>query len=309
MLRALTLAALILGTTLLNGAHAQDIKLAIGSSAGAESTPIFVGQDEGFFKAHGLDSTVTLIPLMPNLPAAVMSNSVQIGFMTATTFLQAVAGGLDFVAVSGGSITSHQSTNIAFLASTQSGIKTPQDLIGRRVGVPGLGAFMDITFRYWLTQQGVDWHKINFVETTFFSMKDQLKSGAVDAVGGMDPYAKSIVETNTGYIVSQFLKDVPEGKPVALFVSQRDWAAANPEAIKRFRAAYADAVAFVQSNQDKARLDFGHYMKLPPEVLLATDTGHYQPILTPEQLQWWIDVMAAQDKFTDKPDATHLIAP
>ena len=304
MLRTLAMLLLVVGP-----AAAQDIKLAIGSSAGAESTPIFVAADEGLFKQHGLDATITLVPLMPNLPAALISNSVQIAFMTATTFLQAVAGGLDFVAVSGGSVTSHQSTNIAFIAATQSGIHTPADLVGRRVGVPGLGAFMDITFRYWLSEKNVDWRKINFVETTFSSMRDQLKGGAVDAVGGMDPYAKSIVDAGTGYVVAQFLQEVPEGKPVALFASQRNWALANHEAIARFRAAYTDAVAFVQTNHDKALMDFGHYVKLPPAALLATDTGHYQPQLSVEQLQWWIDVMTAQDKFAEKPDASHLIAP
>ena len=304
MLRTLALLLLFTGPV-----AAQNIKLAIGSSAGAESTPIFVAAEEGLFKKHGLDATVTLVPLMPNLPAALMSNSVQIAFMTTTTFLQAVAGGLDFVAVSGGSVTSHQSTNIAFIAATQSGIHSPADLVGRRVGVPGFGAFMDVTFRYWLTEKGVDWHKINFVETTFSSMRDQLKGGTVDAVGGMDPYAKSIVDSGAGYVVSQFLKDVPEGKPVALFVSQRDWAAANHDTITRFRAAYEDAVDFVRTKPDKARMDFEHYVKLPPAALLATDTGHYQPHLSVDQLQWWIDVMTAQDKFTEKPDASHLIAP
>jgi len=128
------------------------LPLAIGSSAGAESTPIFVAAEEGIFAKHGLDTNITLIPLMPNLPAAVLSNSVQIGFMTATTFLQAVGGGIDFVAVSGGSVTSHQTTNIAFMASSQSGIHTPQDLVGHKIGVPGLGAFMHVTFRYWLAE-------------------------------------------------------------------------------------------------------------------------------------------------------------
>jgi NitT/TauT family transport system substrate-binding protein len=284
------------------------LPLAIGSSAGAESTPIFVAAEEGIFAKHGLDVKIALIPLMPNLPAAVLSNSVQIGFMTTTTFLQAVGGGIDFVAVSGGSVTSHQTTNIAFMAATSSGIHAPQDLVGHKVGVPGLGAFMHVTFRYWLAEKGVDWRKVDFIETTFSSMRDQLKGGTVDAVGAMDPYAKSIADSKTGYVVSQFLKEVPEGKPVALFVSQRDWATKNAETLKAFRAAYAEAVDFVHTNQDKARLDFGKYVKLPPAALLATDTGHYQPTLTPDQLQWWIDVMHDQDMLSDKLDPTKLIA-
>ena len=298
--------ALLLAAGLAARAQAA-LPLAIGSSAGAESTPIFVASEEGIFAKHGLDAKVTLIPLMPNLPAAVLSNSVQIGFMTASTFIQAVGGGIDFVAVSGGSVTNHASTNIAAMAGEQSGIKSPQDFIGRKVGVPGLGAFLHVTMRYWLTEKGVDWRKVNFVETTFSSMRDQLKGGTVDAVGAMDPYAKSIADSGVGYTISQFLKEIPEGKPVALFVSMRPWALANTPTLAAFRAAYAEAVQFVADHQDQARLDFGKFVKLPPAALLATDTGHYQPHLTTDQLQWWIDVMAAQDMLSDKPDPAKLI--
>ena len=283
--------------------------LAIGSSAGAESTPLFVATEEGIFARHGLDVKVTLIPLMPNLPAAVLSNSVQIGFMTATTFLQAVGGGVDLMAVSGGSIISHKSTNIALMAGEQSGIHSAKDLIGRKVGVPGLGAFMHVTLCYWLGQQGVDFRKVDFVETTFVSMRDMLKAGTVDAVGAMDPYAKTIRDSNTGYTVSQFLQDVPEGKPTALFVSTRAWALAHPEIIKPFRDSMAQAVAFTTDHQDQARLDFGKYVKLPQAALLATDTGVHQPHLTTDQLNWWIGVMRDEGLLTEKLDAANLIAP
>ncbi len=283
--------------------------IAIGSSAGAESTPLFVAAEEGIFARYGLDAKITLIPLMPNLPAAVLSNSVQIGFMTATTFLQAVGGGLDLMAVAGGSVTSHHTTNIAFMAGEQSGIHGAKDLIGRKVGVPGLGAFMHVTFCYWLGEQGVDFRQIHFIETTFVSMRDQLKGGTVDAVGTMDPYAKTIRDSDTGYIVSQFLKDIPEGKPVALFVATRAWALAHPDLINPFRESMADAVAFTAEHQDQARLDFGKYVKLPPAALLATDTGVHQPHLTTDQLDWWIKVMTDQGLLTDKLDAANLIAP
>jgi NitT/TauT family transport system substrate-binding protein len=289
-------------------AHAAT-PLAIGSSAGAESTPLFVAAEEHIFARHGLDAKITLIPLMPNLPATVLSNSVQIGFMTATTFLQAAGGGIDLVAVSGGSVISHKSTNIALMAGENSGIHTAKDLIGRKVGVPGLGAFMHVTLCYWLGEQGVDFRKVQFIETTFASMRDQLKGGTIAAVGAMDPYAKTIRESDTGYVVAQFLQDVPEGKPTTVFASTRTWALAHPDIIKPFRDSIAEAVTFTTDHQDQARLDFGKYVKLPQAALLATDTGAHQPHLTTDQLDWWIGVMRDQGLLTEPLDAANLIAP
>lgn len=308
MMRGL-LAAVLAAPLVLGGACAHaGIPLDIGSSAGTDSTATFVAAEEGFFARHGLDAKITLIPLMPNLPAAVLSNSVQIGFMTGTTFLQAASGGLDLVAVEGGSVTSHATTNIAFMAGAQSGIHSAQDLVGRKMGVPGLGAFMHVTFCYWLGEKGVDFHQVQFLETTFSSMKDMLKSGAVDAVGTMDPYAKSISESGTGNLISTFLAEVPEGKPVALFVAQRSWAEGHPDVLTAFRAAFEDAVVFVKANPDQARADFGKYVKMPPAALAALELGVYQPRITEDQLSWWLDVMSRQDLLREKLDAAKLIA-
>lgn len=306
-MRLVLAAALAAAIGLAAPAAQAGIPLDIGSSAGTDSTATFVAAAEGLFAKHGLDAKITLIPLMPNLPGAVLSNSVQIGFMTGTTFLQAASGGIDLVAVEGGSVTSHATTNVAFMAGAQSGIHSAQDLVGRKMGVPGLGAFMHVTFCYWLGEKGVDFRKVDFLETTFGSMRDMLKSGAVDAVGTMDPYARSIAESGTGDVVSHFLAEVPEGKPVALFVAQREWAMAHPEVLAPFRAAFEDAVAFVKANPDKAREDFGKFVKMPPAALAALELGVYQPRVTEDQLAWWIDVMGKQDLLREKLDAAKLI--
>jgi len=50
------------------------------------------------------------------------------------------------------------------MARTGSGIKTAPDLIGRKVGVPGLGGALDVLGRNWVKTNGVDYHKVNWVE-------------------------------------------------------------------------------------------------------------------------------------------------
>lgn len=297
-----------LGALLLAGtASAAPLPVTIASSAGAESTPIFVAAQEGIFARHGLDAKVLLVPLAPTLPAAIQSNSAQIGFMNAPTFIAAAAGGLDFVAISGGSVTSPATHNIKLMAGTQTDIHRPADLVGKQVGVPGFGAFIDITLRYWLQEQGVDWHKVHFVESTFASMKDRLRSGTLAAVGTMDPYAAGIAQSGVGRVIAPWVAQLPPGKPVALFVSRRDWATSHAATVAAFRAAYQESVAYIATHQKQARLDFGHYVHLPPAALLAMDTGHYQPHLTVADLDWWIGVMSQQDLLKTHPDAAKLI--
>jgi NitT/TauT family transport system substrate-binding protein len=96
-------------------------------------------------------------------------------------FLQAVDGGLDHVVVAGGGVTSKSITGFGLVARAGSGIKTAQDCVGKKIGVPGLGAFLHVTFRAWLKSQGVDYKKVNFVEASFPQHGDLLRGGSVDA--------------------------------------------------------------------------------------------------------------------------------
>ena len=99
--------------------------------------------EEGYFKKRNLDVEPKFIPLNPTIPAALQSDSLQIGGPTPSVFLRAVDGGLDLVLVAGGGVTSKATTGFGLVARAGSGIRTPQDCVGRKIGVPGLGARPD----------------------------------------------------------------------------------------------------------------------------------------------------------------------
>src|SRR3982750_2121579 len=77
-------------------------KIQIGCTATTDCASAMIAVDEAIFKKHGLDAEMTLIGINSNIPAAILSNSIQIGGPTSTVFLQAADGGLDLVAIGGG---------------------------------------------------------------------------------------------------------------------------------------------------------------------------------------------------------------
>src|ERR1700754_4638347 len=100
-LGAATFAALLVASPAL----AQN-KIQIGCTATGDCASAMVAVDEGIFKKHGLDAEMVLIGINSNIPAAIFSNSIQVGGPTSTVFLQAADGGLDLVAIAGASIMS-----------------------------------------------------------------------------------------------------------------------------------------------------------------------------------------------------------
>ncbi len=100
---------------------------------------------QGIFAKHGLDADVTLIGINTNIPPAIVSNSIQIGGPTSTVFLQAVDGGLDLVAVAGASVMDPGSQRRSPPSpAPASRSRKPKDFVGKKVGAPGIGAFLHV---------------------------------------------------------------------------------------------------------------------------------------------------------------------
>jgi NitT/TauT family transport system substrate-binding protein len=49
------------------------------------------------------------------------------------------------------------------------------------------------------------------------------------------------------------------------------------------------------------------FTKQPIELVKATPPNRSEPVLKPEQLAWWIDIMSSQKMLQSKPDLNKLI--
>lgn len=301
-------ATLTISLVISGAASAANTAISIGCTATTDCANAAVALEDGIFKKNGLDVQLTLIGLNSNIPAALLSNSIQIGGPTPSVFLQAVDGGLDLVAVEGASSTAHStSDSVGVVVPAGSSIKAAKDFVGKKVGAPGIGAFLQVLFVKWLTDNGVNPKQVNFVEVTFPTMNDVLKSGAVDAVVSADPIMSRIVSTGTGTVVAHFLDSLPEKRPQILYAASRDWAEANPDAVAAFRKSIEEASAIVNSHPDKAKAAISRFTKISLDVLSSMKISVADPVLTSEELEWWVDVMEKQAMLQSKPDVTKLI--
>ena len=225
-----TLAAALFAVLLASGAEAQQ-KMQIGCTATGDCASAMVAIDEGIFKRLGLEAEMVLIGINSNIPAALLSNSIQIGGPTSSVFLQAVDGGLDLVAVGGASAMNERTANlVAVVGRTGVNLKEPKDFVGKKVGAPGLGAFLHVLFVKWLMEKGVDPKGVTFVEVSFPTMNDILKSGAIDAVLAGEPFITRMSNAGTGTAAFRYLQELNRSEPVIFYAASRDWAEKNPEA-------------------------------------------------------------------------------
>ncbi|GAA0741500.1 ABC transporter substrate-binding protein [Ideonella azotifigens] len=270
--------------------------ISLGYSAVSDFATVFVGVDEGFFARRGLEMELRFIPLNPTIVPAVQSASLQIGGVTPTGFLQSVDAGLNHVVLAGGGVLSKTYTELGLVAKAGTNIRGASDCVGKRIGVPGLGALLHVTFRAWLKSLGVDAAKVSFVEAPFPQHADLLRGGAIDAVVTGGPFMARILESGVGHVAAYYMTFLPSGYPTVVHVARRDWVQQNQAAVKAFREGLGEAAAFMlrPSNEEKVRASLGKYLKLPEPVATKMQISPPGPIVTPAQLRWWGALMQDQ---------------
>jgi NitT/TauT family transport system substrate-binding protein len=290
-----------------SGVHAQT-RLTIGA-AGTAVASLFAAKEEGFFAKRGVDATIVVVKLDPDMPAALLAHSLDIAVVSATTFFQAVDGGLDLVVVLGGTATSKRPTDEAVIAGNGTGISTPKDFIGRKVGVPGIGAALHTLFRYWLMERGVDFHQVDFAEASMPRMRDMLAAKTLDATVAVNPFIGQMLDAGVGYIAVPLSAQIPSGKPVVMYVATREWTAQHGKELALFREAIAEGAKFVLSDPDKTREDINLYAKMPPQVMKTAQLSDQSPTIDANDLAWWFGVMKRQDMLTRDLDVKTLLVP
>ncbi len=281
-------------------------KLGIGYTTG-DSLSAFMAKDRGLFAAAGFDVTVSYIAMNSNMPAALMSHSLQVGAVTSTVFLQAVDNGIDLVALVGGTSVGPKNADTYGIV-VRSGLEytNPRDLIGKKVGVPGLGAIMHVLFVEWLRGKGIKAAEVTMVEATFPAMPDLLKAGTLDAVLSLELFTKRMASMGVGRFVGSFVDDLPAQVPGLIYVATRDWATANQAAARAVRTAITEGAAYGAAHPDEARVAIGSYTKLPPEVVAHLSLPDSTPALPADSFSWMIEVMRRQDLLHGAIDQAHL---
>lgn len=235
------------------GAFPQPVKLTIGYPPATDFLPVYVAKEKGFFEKHGIDATPTRLPVVTNIPPAIVSGSVQIGMTTVPVLLQAVDGGLDFVLIAGAAHHTKASPFISLLARNEIKVEKPADLVGKKVGVPGINSVIDVFFRKWLLNNKVPLNQVTVIEAPLPQLPDLLKLGTVDLVAIVEPFRSRIVSTGVGYIAAEYFGEVDPDVLVSAWMTTRDWAERNPGAVQGFRSAIDEGLSFIRSNPGEAK--------------------------------------------------------
>jgi NitT/TauT family transport system substrate-binding protein len=298
----------LLGAGRTGSACAQATKnIKVGHTAAVDYAPAWVAVDKGYFSKRNLNVAIEIVSLNPMIPAALQSNSIDIGTPTVSVLLQAITGGLDLVAIAGSSFTSKESKMFGVVAGTKTKIAKAEDLVGKRVAFPGLLAFQHVLFRQWLIDKGIDYTKVQQIEVPLPQMNDALRSGNVDAVVLSEPNMSRITTAGNGNVISYYTQELPDHILTAPYCARRDWAERNRDSIEAFRAGLKEGVAYAREHTDDLRALTEKTLKLPKETVAGIAFPVFDSELSKADIEFWIDMLTKQGILKGKVKAEDVL--
>lgn len=304
--RAAALLFFVFGTAGATGAAAP-LPVTIGTTAVSDFGAAYVAAGEGMFARRGLAVTFKPVALNSGMPAALRSGAIDIGGPTAPVLLRAVDQGEALVALAGGTVTVAGARNYGLVVRADGGIAAPRDLEGRTVGVPGTGALLDVLFRKWLADRGVDARKVTFVDIGFPRMAEAIERQEVDAVVSADPVMRRIIAGGAGKRMSAFAREIPGDLPAIVYAASAGWVAKHADAAAAFREAIAEAVAFIAAEPDKARAHIGGQLKMTPQTIATMRIPALRATLTADDIARWDNILLAQGLLKRRVDPAAVL--
>jgi NitT/TauT family transport system substrate-binding protein len=274
------------------------------------AAPFKLGIDQGFFKKRGLQIQESEGPAPAPIMAQVTSGQLDIGFTTIPALIAAVSGGAPLQAVSAfDGVIDPDNPQGAILVKEGSGIKSPKDLEGKKVGVVALQSELDVLLHEVVRRDGGDQEKVQSVQVPFPEMLAALKADRVDAVVNVEPFL-TLAREEGGFEAISFPEvEVVPNRAVTAFVASKDFIAENPDVIERFREAMNESLEYADSHPEEAQQTMTEVGDIEPELLKKINLGVlFDPTLDEESIDVFRNLMQEFGYVEDPPPASELLA-
>lgn len=239
--------AILIGVATMT-AHAQTpLTFQLNWTAGGANAGFAAAVVEGFYKEVGLDVKLVEGNGSGNTAQLAASGRADIAYADAVAVTQLIAKGAPLKVIS----TIYQSNPNAVLALKKAGIRSPKDLVGKKVGVPA-GSSQTTMLPLFLRANGLKESDISMINMPPTSMVPSLLQGQVDAIlGSIDSYQIQLEAQGASLDVYRFADFGVPTVSTSIFATN-NFLATSPDVARRFVAASLKGWTFAIENQERS---------------------------------------------------------
>ena len=211
--------------------------------------PLYVAIENGYFEEEGIEIDLILTSGADKVSAAVLSDTVDVGFAGTESSIYVYAGKESDYLVTFAGLTKRDGQFI--LARDCSSEFELNDLYGKEILVGRAGGMPAVNFLNAMKNAGMDVSKINVnYSIDFASLSGSFIGGIGDYVNLFEPTATTVVNVSDACIVDSIGRLSGE-VPYTAFYARKSYLEENEELLRGFTRAIAKGLEFVLNNDSE----------------------------------------------------------
>jgi len=261
LLALVVLIASILGATAFALAQTTIVRIAFNGFGGV--APLYLGQDVGIFKKQNLNLEMIFIPGGSLSLQALIGKSLDLLMTGGPPVVNAYLQGAK-IKIIGGVTNLLPYTFVAI-----SGIRSAEQLKGKKIGISRFGSNTDYVVRLALNQFALPASDVQILQVGGSQARLlAMKSGAIAATV-LSP-EEALVAQKMGYGVLLDFIDKGIEFPHVNFVARDDVLDGQPQIVRAFLRAYVESVRYYKTHRDEAVKKIIALSKLPERQMAET---------------------------------------
>jgi NitT/TauT family transport system substrate-binding protein len=266
----------------------------------------YYARDMGFFDKAGLNVDITTFNNGSGTTTAAAGGAIDIGISTVNSIANAVIHGIPYVYIAGGSMYVASAPSAVLAIAKDSAINLPVDFIGKTVAISAFKDGTHLAMAAYLTKNGIDPGKVNFIEMPYPLMAAAVVRGTVAGAVLVEPFVTFAVND-----VRVFAKPLDALAPeflLAGWFTTTTWLAANLPLARKFVAVMYETARWANANHAKSGELLQKYSKVDDATVQHMARSVYAERLDAAQLDPTLD-WSARVNFTERRvTAKELIA-
>lgn len=249
-------------------AQPKPVTIQVGFVPVTDVAALYLGEEVGIFKRHGLEMKVNIGTTGVAMVASVVSGEYAFAFSSLVGILQARDKGLPVkIIAAGSSSTAVKGADVTMIhACPKSGIRSARDLEGKTASVNALNGLLQMLGKAAVKADGGDPAKVKFIELGFAEGLAALQAGKIDAMVGAEPFGTAAIAAGCPPISSPYQAMSASPMMTSAYFTSEAQLKANPELYKQIRGAINESLEYAQKHPDEIRKQLPKFTKLGPDV-------------------------------------------
>jgi len=293
-----------------SGGEVEKANITVGIIPSIGMTPLYVAQDQGYFKEEGLNVKLVTLSGGGESMTGLLGGDVDFSFANYPMLVQAQQKGRGKVKVKivADAVAAKPDLS-AVVVKSDSPLRNPEDLEGRKIGVPDTGGMADLAVMSGMKAaradpSGVEWKKLSYQ-----NMLPKLQGGDIDAAFLEEPYL-SVAQAQLGvWTVLEPMAGRLDGIGLSGYAALEKTTQSYPNTVAAFQRAVLKAhrAATTPQGQNALNKALTEHIHILPEISAVLHLPAYPLTADPTRLQRVPDLMREFGQIKEPFDIKSMI--